>query len=230
MQKWPKFVSTMKVLLSYKPWERHIKEIEGYFGSAVVSYFVFLRWLFLMNLLTSVLWIAFVCVPQIVWDQTDGAKRMATPSALVCAFNANESYECLDNATASSAHLALDGCFYPERPVFDVRECIVRDGIAVQEGDTVIAVSTSLPRKCNEKLSNISNLTLCANVAPHSIPWYLFVLEFFTGQGIFNDTILFLGHYTTSLTIQNANYNFPLVILVLCGVVYLFNVFLLVYR
>ncbi|GJQ78717.1 hypothetical protein Trydic_g2751 [Trypoxylus dichotomus] len=48
------------------PWELRIKEIESHFGSVVASYFTFLRWLFWVNLVTSVIMIAFVTIPELL--------------------------------------------------------------------------------------------------------------------------------------------------------------------
>ncbi|EGD81772.1 hypothetical protein PTSG_02485 [Salpingoeca rosetta] len=47
-------------------WSRSIKRIEGYFGSGLASFFTFLRWLFLVNLLISVVYICLVILPMAI--------------------------------------------------------------------------------------------------------------------------------------------------------------------
>ncbi|CAN7940258.1 unnamed protein product, partial [Ixodes hexagonus] len=54
-------------------WHSHLKDIQGNFGSGVTSYFLFLRRMFLLNLLMSILLMGFVTVPQIIYDRSPSA-------------------------------------------------------------------------------------------------------------------------------------------------------------
>lgn len=47
------------------PWEQKIKAIESHFGSAVASYFIFLRWLFWVNVVIAFAIMAFVAIPEV---------------------------------------------------------------------------------------------------------------------------------------------------------------------
>ncbi|XP_055969887.1 transmembrane channel-like protein 3 [Sorex fumeus] len=55
------------------PWETRIKKIESHFGSGVASYFIFLRWLFGVNVVLSVMTGAFVVIPELVAGQPFGS-------------------------------------------------------------------------------------------------------------------------------------------------------------
>ncbi|XP_050420636.1 transmembrane channel-like protein [Adelges cooleyi] len=58
------------------PWELTIKEIESQFGTVVASYFTFLRWLFWVNFVISVLLAAFVVMPEVLMtSKTDTGDR-----------------------------------------------------------------------------------------------------------------------------------------------------------
>ncbi|XP_066567824.1 transmembrane channel-like protein 2-B [Amia ocellicauda] len=48
------------------PWERKIKEVESHFGSSVASYFIFLRWMYGMNLVLFGLTFGLVVIPEVL--------------------------------------------------------------------------------------------------------------------------------------------------------------------
>ncbi len=53
-------------LYSLELWRGHLKDIEGQFGSGVVSYFAFLRWLMFLNLFVFLVEFGFVSLPMLV--------------------------------------------------------------------------------------------------------------------------------------------------------------------
>ncbi|XP_017306817.2 transmembrane channel-like protein 2-B [Ictalurus punctatus] len=48
------------------PWERKIKEVESHFGSSVASYFIFLRWMYGLNLVLFGLMFGLVVIPEVL--------------------------------------------------------------------------------------------------------------------------------------------------------------------
>lgn len=68
---WTKFKITIKDSISqYTIWKDHMKEVEGLFGTGVLSYFTFLRWLLYINLIVSLLTLCFLFVPQMIFEQS----------------------------------------------------------------------------------------------------------------------------------------------------------------
>ncbi|XP_065181128.1 transmembrane channel-like protein 7 isoform X2 [Sycon ciliatum] len=59
-------------------WRGTMKRIEGRFGTGVVSYFLFLRWLVFLNLLLSLLVISFIFIPQLTVGRTK-TSNLGTP-------------------------------------------------------------------------------------------------------------------------------------------------------
>ncbi|MEE6459374.1 hypothetical protein FKM82_000610 [Ascaphus truei] len=55
------------------PWELKIKEIESHFGSSVASYFVFLRWLYGVNLVLLGLVFGLVLIPEVLMGVPNGS-------------------------------------------------------------------------------------------------------------------------------------------------------------
>lgn len=66
------------VIFSFEFWYEPIRQIEGHFGSAVGSYFYFLRWLFVLNLFLSILITTFVIIPQALHDvETSNSAKLS---------------------------------------------------------------------------------------------------------------------------------------------------------
>ncbi|KAF7250461.1 Transmembrane channel-like protein 2 [Varanus komodoensis] len=65
MKKWMKFQRDFENFrTACIPWEMKIKEIESHFGSSVASYFIFLRWMYGINIVLFGLTFGLVMVPE----------------------------------------------------------------------------------------------------------------------------------------------------------------------
>ncbi|NXS74292.1 TMC3 protein, partial [Pandion haliaetus] len=64
---WRKFIRlAYNFVVVFIPWEMRIKKIESHFGSGVASYFIFLRWLFGINIVLTIMTGAFVVLPELL--------------------------------------------------------------------------------------------------------------------------------------------------------------------
>uniref|UniRef100_UPI003AABDFA4 transmembrane channel-like protein 2-A n=1 Tax=Centroberyx gerrardi TaxID=166262 RepID=UPI003AABDFA4 len=64
------------------PWERKIKEVESHFGSSVASYFIFLRWMYGMNLVLFGFTFGLVVIPEVLMGLPYGSiPRKTVPRA-----------------------------------------------------------------------------------------------------------------------------------------------------
>ncbi|RLW11678.1 hypothetical protein DV515_00001735 [Chloebia gouldiae] len=64
------------------PWEMKIKEVESHFGSSVASYFIFLRWMYGVNLVLFGLIFGLVIIPEILMGMPYGSlPRKTVPRA-----------------------------------------------------------------------------------------------------------------------------------------------------
>ncbi|MEE6503283.1 hypothetical protein FKM82_004789 [Ascaphus truei] len=64
---WRKFARlAYNFVVLFIPWEMRIKKIESHFGSGVASYFIFLRWLFGINIVLTVMTGAFIVLPELL--------------------------------------------------------------------------------------------------------------------------------------------------------------------
>ncbi|XP_028313447.1 transmembrane channel-like protein 1 isoform X2 [Gouania willdenowi] len=82
-KKWMKFerdFENFKTTLI--PWEMKIKEIESHFGSSVASYFIFLRWMYGINMILFCLTFGLVMVPEALMGRPYGSiPRKTVPRA-----------------------------------------------------------------------------------------------------------------------------------------------------
>nr|XP_034370864.1 transmembrane channel-like protein 3 isoform X1 [Arvicanthis niloticus] len=76
---WRKFARlACNFVVIFIPWEMRIKKIESHFGSGVASYFIFLRWLFGINIVLTVMTGAFVVLPELIAGQPFGSTASKT--------------------------------------------------------------------------------------------------------------------------------------------------------
>ncbi|XP_077200908.1 transmembrane channel-like protein 1 [Paroedura picta] len=83
MKKWMKFQRDFE---NFKtaciPWEMKIKEIESHFGSSVASYFIFLRWMYGINMVLFGLTFGLIMVPEALMGKPYGSlPRKTVPRA-----------------------------------------------------------------------------------------------------------------------------------------------------
>ncbi|EHB07856.1 Transmembrane channel-like protein 3 [Heterocephalus glaber] len=76
---WRKFARlACNFVVIFIPWEMRIKKIESHFGSGVASYFIFLRWLFGINIMLTIMTSAFIVIPELIAGQPFGSTARKT--------------------------------------------------------------------------------------------------------------------------------------------------------
>ena len=251
MQKWPKIKSRLRVALSYRLWNGHMKEVEGHFGTAVVSYFVYLRWLFIMNLVIFALWFGFIIVPNSIYIAVESPPRAASLLSCAYPFSDNSFISCSDDSTTSDStnvfYLLTSSPTYTCTALansnsFSLQTCGTNEGlvndtqqnITDRETSITVTVSDSMPNlaDCTFESGSSVNATIeqvrvCSSGIAPFIPWYQYIVDFVLGQGVFNETVLFYGRYSNATI---GNYNLPVAYLFMTAVIYTISVALLVYK
>ncbi|XP_072043479.1 transmembrane channel-like protein 7 [Amphiura filiformis] len=110
--KWKHFKEkSYDFLLWFEVWRSSLKEVEGKFGTAVVSYFVFLKFLLFLNIYIFILMLGFVALPQ--WLLGNGYTYQ--DQTLSCEENYYESIskDCLGDSEAEPPiDQQIDQCFF----------------------------------------------------------------------------------------------------------------------
>lgn len=217
-QKWPKLRSRLRVWGSYELWKGHMKEVEGHFGSTIVSYFIFLRWLFLMNVIIFALWVGFVVVPNVVYIIAE--QPALTTSRLACAFNSSTSVQFICPDESMGIPPVCNGSF-------EVRECVAEPRTA---NESVVVRESGAAPLLVECSAVDPSLRLCVGGVDPSYSWYQYIFDLVLGQGLFNDTLLFYGRYSNNTGAQSNGYNLSLAYLITAFVVYGVSLLLLVFK
>ncbi|XP_004439707.1 PREDICTED: transmembrane channel-like protein 1 [Ceratotherium simum simum] len=82
-KKWAKFLRDFENFkAACVPWENKIKAIESQFGSSVASYFLFLRWMYGVNMVMFILTFSLIMLPEYLWGLPYGSlPRKTVPRA-----------------------------------------------------------------------------------------------------------------------------------------------------
>lgn len=95
--KWTEYITKMEL------WRGSLKKIEGNFGTGVVAYFLFLKWLIFLNLAIFLIIFLFIVVPQVWFIET---------KSQTCEFSEPNSTECCSqkyfNQTINNDFFLLD--------------------------------------------------------------------------------------------------------------------------
>ncbi|KAK9881608.1 hypothetical protein WA026_016479 [Henosepilachna vigintioctopunctata] len=77
LKKWQNSRREISNILNwFIPWEQKVKEIESHFGSVVASYFLFIRWLFWVNIVIAGILVCFVAIPEVSSSDLDVADEL----------------------------------------------------------------------------------------------------------------------------------------------------------
>lgn len=195
-----------------------------------------------MNIVTFLIWFSIICIPQIYY-QVLNPSNFSSTSNIACLIDTVTGV----NMTCSNNSLSRTGGIIERfsiptncRGISNVQQVVIREcsfnssNIATIESDTVLYVSEVLyDSTCTEVnsndqtvLANTTVYTVCVGVQA-LIPWYQHLLDFITGKGFINETLLFQGVYAN---VDIGTYDFSLAFLVTTGLVYAVAVFLLIYK
>ncbi|XP_072889099.1 transmembrane channel-like protein 3 isoform X2 [Hemitrygon akajei] len=105
---WKKFGRLVyNIMVLFIPWEMRIKKIESHFGSGVASYFIFLRWMFGINIVLTIMTGAFVILPELL----AGAPFGSIPSKTIPAGHVGSAQD-LDTIWSLGGYLQYSVMFY----------------------------------------------------------------------------------------------------------------------
>ena len=174
-----------------------------------------------MNLLIFALWFGVIVIPQIIHL---GSRSLNSTSHVSCVFemSSTNNVSCAASSTVNVFGIRSN-CTYEDN-TFTVQTCSFdNDGIATSESGNEVTVSLT---DCTFSNEATTRYVLCPNVDPH-FEWYTYVVDFISGTGIFNETVMFQGVYAD---FSSGRFSFDLAFLVMVAIIYTVSVILLVYK
>lgn len=83
----------------FELWKKSLREIEGNFGTGVVSFFRFIKWLMYLNIVIFILMFVFVVLPTLLSEILQSSTTIPTEKPLLPCRNMSLVEECSDNYT-----------------------------------------------------------------------------------------------------------------------------------
>lgn len=191
-----------------------------------------------MNVVIFLLWFGMICVPQFSYQSQFETKSVSNITCLTQSLSniscSNES----SNRLNTVVYLLPSGCDAVSMDTITIRDCdFNEDNVAVAESDSSqVVTSTLLDGACmvvdqgdvffDAVLANVTIYTVCIGVSARVI-WYQYILDFISGTGFFNETLLFQGVYPKNTI---GGYDLSLAFLFMTALIYTLGVLLLVYK
>lgn len=101
-------MSTKNMFHNMELWYHSMKRIEGHFGSTVGTYFKFLRWLFIVNIILLIITFGFIVIPQIIYNNI--AKPFSSDNSSLVQ---NQQFQFEDLLTAQVCHWCFSLIAFP---------------------------------------------------------------------------------------------------------------------
>lgn len=160
-------------------WSTTFKEIEGHFGGATVSYFRFVKWLLLVNMLSSLVIICSTVIPQVILPPKnfeDTVNCSAYPTTTTAIPDANHTLRPEGNISFSEATIQP---FLYEANGTEIPPEVgnYREEVGIREACW-----------CSEIYRN-------GIKSPDGRMWYMIILDILQGTEWMELSVLFLGYY-----------------------------------
>ncbi|XP_013380167.1 transmembrane channel-like protein 7 isoform X2 [Lingula anatina] len=215
---WERFKVRFKDALSnLEVWRGSFKEVEGHFGTGIMSYFRFVKWIFFLNVYIAVITFCVITLPHLILEPHDFLATVAvTPSSSQQAgdnmTNVTMTTESLTTLTMTTVIVVIDNGTSSSNDT--------SGGTAALSGNTdYVGQAQECTLDYRVHLQNKS-----MNATPGD-----YILDFLQGTGFMEDTILFYGQYFNKTFLDKQTvYNMSLAYLLATAAYFLLSLILMV--